>query len=278
MHAALKNRHPFLYSRQKSIVHGPLFRAGTTAYSRSSTTTRVRSMSDDPQISASDYEMTRERLARGALMHALRENPPAGLTMRSDTEMDRTLRAVLDRHGSGQDLHVFGYGSLMWNPALDVVDTFVARIDGWHRRFCLRLILGRGTPAQPGAMLALDNGGACNGLLYRIEAAKVEAELRLLWRREMLTGTYDARWVAARARGQKIRALTFVVNRAHDRYIGGHPLEHVAHLIRTGYGPLGTSRAYFDSTVQTLARLGLRDAGIERLRRVIRDADAGRVA
>ncbi|WP_246327218.1 gamma-glutamylcyclotransferase [Burkholderia guangdongensis] len=218
--------------------------------------------------------MTRERLARGALLHALRANPPAGITVRSDAELDRTLRATLDRHDRGQDLHVFGYGSLMWNPALDVADTFVARVDGWHRRFCLRLIIARGTPEQPGAMLALDRGGACNGVLYRIDAAKVEAELRLLWRREMLAGSYDPRWIAATAGGRKIRALTFVVNRTHDRYLGGASLDHVAHLIRTGSGPLGTSRAYFDATVQTLERLGLRDAGIERLRRAIRDADA----
>ncbi|MGF6597837.1 cation transport regulator ChaC [Paraburkholderia sp. GAS448] len=48
---------------------------------------------------------------------------------------------------------------------------------------------------------------------------------------------------------------------------------------RTGRGPLGTSRAYFNATVQTLERLGLHDAGIERLRHAIRNADeAGGVA
>jgi cation transport protein ChaC len=170
---------------------------------------------------------------------------------------------------------VFGYGSLMWNPALDVVETSVARVHGWHRGFCLRMIFGRGTPDEPGAMLGLDRGGACHGLLHRIDAAKVEAELRLLWRREMLAGAYDARWVVAATVGARpIRALTFVVNRAHERFIGGYPIDHVAHLIRTGRGPLGTSRAYFDETVLTLERLGLLDAGLERLRRAIREADA----
>ncbi|MGU7780084.1 gamma-glutamylcyclotransferase [Burkholderia sp. PU8-34] len=237
-------------------------------------------MSDDP-IHADDptptYAVTREHLAKGTLLHALRANPPAGVTVRSDAELDQTLRATLDRHDRDRDLYVFGYGSLMWNPALDAADRRVARVDGWHRRFCLRLVIGRGTPEQPGAMLALDRGGACNGVLYRIDAAKAEAELRLLWRREMLAGSYDPRWIAATAGGEKIRALTFVVNRTHDRYLAGWPPERVAHLIRTGCGPLGTSRAYFDATVATLERLGLRDVGIERLRRAIRAADeAGR--
>lgn len=230
-------------------------------------------MSGDRHIPASEYAMTRDRLAQGTLLHALRANPPAGVRMRSDAELEQTLRATLDRHDRGHDLHVFGYGSLMWNPALDVVDSFVARVAGWHRRFCLRLLIGRGTVERPGAMLALDRGGACNGILYRIDAAKVEAELWLLWRREMLADSYNPRWVAATAGGRQVRALTFVVDRTHDRYLGGYPLDHIAHLIRTGRGPLGTSRAYFDSTVQALARLGLRDAGIERLRRALGDAD-----
>lgn len=230
-------------------------------------------MSDDPKIPASDYDVTRERLAQRALLHALRADPPPGLAVRNDAELDRTLRAALDGHDSGQDLYVFGYGSLMWNPALDVVDTFVARVNGWHRKFCLRMIFGRGTLEQPGVMLALDRGGACNGVLYRIDAAKAEAELRLLWQREMLAGSYDPRWVMATAGGRKIRALTFVVNRRHDRYLRGCSFDQVAHLIRTGRGSLGTSRAYFNTTVQTLDRLGLHDAGVERLRRAIRDAD-----
>lgn len=129
-------------------------------------------MSDDRRTTDSVYAMTRERLAQGTLLQALRADPPAGMTVRSDAELERTLRATLDRHAPGRDLHVFAYGSLMWNPALDVAGSSVARVDGWHRAFCLRLVIARGTPEQPGAMLALDRGGKCDGVLYRIDAAK----------------------------------------------------------------------------------------------------------
>ena len=235
--------------------------------------THLHFMPGDPKQLASGYELTREHLSQGTLLHALRANPPAGLILRSDAELERTLKEVLSSHEAGQDLHVFGYGSLMWNPALEVAETRVARVHGWHRGFCLRMIFARGTPEEPGAMLGLDRGGACRGLLHRIDAANVEPELRLLWRREMLAGAYDARWVRATVGARPIRALTFVVNRAHERYIGGYPIDQVAYLIRTGRGPLGTARGYFDETVLTLQRLGLLDAGIERLRRAIRDAD-----
>ena len=122
-------------------------------------------------------------------------------------------------------------------------------------------------------MLALDHGGACHGLLFRIESTKVRAEAHLLWRREMLAGSYDARWVQADAGGTTIRALTFVANRGHARYIGAQPIEDIARLVRTGKGRLGTSRAYFESMLRTLDRLGIRDAGMERLRQAILRAD-----
>jgi cation transport protein ChaC len=220
-----------------------------------------------------EHALMRRRLADGILLESLRADVPAGLRIRTDAELDQSLADALRHHDPAEDLHVFGYGSLMWNPALDVVHMSVARVQGWHRRFCLRMLFGRGTVGEPGAMLALDRGGACHGLLLRIEAAKVLPEARLLWRREMLAGSYDARWVRAHAGGAPVRALTFVANRHHERYIGAQPIEYVARLIRTGQGPLGTSRGYFESVLQTLETLRIRDLGMERLRRAILLAD-----
>lgn len=220
-----------------------------------------------------DSLLTRRHLAEGTLLQALRADCPAGVLVRSDEELEASLEDALRDHDPRQDLHVFGYGSLMWNPALDAVDQTVASLRGWHRRFCLRLLVGRGTPQAPGAMLALDEGGTCEGMLFRIDATKARAEARLLWRREMLTDSYRARWVPVTAQGATLRALTFVVNRRSGRYIGDQPIETTARLLRTGTGPLGTSRDYFERTSEALARLGIRDAGIARLRNAILRAD-----
>jgi len=217
--------------------------------------------------------MTRESLASGALVQALRANPPPGICLRSDEELHETLDEALQGHAPGEDLHVFGYGSLMWNPALQLVDTRLALVQGWHRRFCIRSLMARGSVERPGAMLALDRGGACVGVLMRIAATQVRDELKLLWRREMLAGSYEARWVTASARGKTVRALSFIARIDHDRYIGALPVQDVARLIRTGEGALGNTRSYFDLTVQTLAKLRIRDRGIERLRRAVLAAD-----
>ena len=209
--------------------------------------------------------LTRERLRETALDTLFAGLPP-GTRIRSEAELRESLEGTLEGHDPAADVHVFGYGSLMWNPAFEFGESARARVLGWHRRFCLRLLIARGTPSVPGAMLALDRGGSCNGVLFRIPAAKAFGELQLLWKREMATGAYEARWVAAREGGRQVRALTFVVNRAHPRYIGGLPIEQVAHMICTGQGMLGTSRAYFEDMLRSLAGMGVRDAGMERLR------------
>jgi cation transport protein ChaC len=122
-------------------------------------------------------------------------------------------------------------------------------------------------------MLALDRGGACRGLAYRIPAPSVREELHLLWRREMTFGAYEARWMTASSGHRRLRALAFVANHASERYLGATEIDHIVHLIRTGQGILGTSRDYFEACLRTLDALKVRDAGMERLRLAIELAD-----
>lgn len=231
-------------------------------------------MERDTKVLAEESEATRERLRAGTLLTAWRNNPPPGVKLRSDEELDESLAATLSSHDRAQDVHVFGYGSLMWNPALEYAEVRTARLRGWHRRFCLRLLLGRGSPEAPGVMLALDRGGACTGRLYRIPAAKAGEELRLLWRREMIAGSYSARWVSVLVGDRRLRAITFVVDRHHPRYIGGLAVDQIAHLLGTGKGSLGTSRWYFDALSTVLGEMNVRDAGIERLRMALSPSGA----
>lgn len=129
--------------------------------------------------------------------------------------------------------------------------------------------MARGTPEAPGLMLALDRGGSCRGLVFRVAAENVREELQILWRREMILGSYEARWVNATVGGRRLRAITFVVNQAHVQYAGGLKDDQVAHFITTGVGARGTSAEYFQSTVTALHRLGIRDKNIDRLQRVV---------
>ncbi|MDR6538556.1 gamma-glutamylcyclotransferase [Variovorax soli] len=211
-------------------------------------------------------QVTREGLLDDAFVAKVYAQLPAGARLRSVEELEVSIDAILSQHERDAPVLVFGYGSLMWNPAMDHVDVRPAKVQGWHRSFCLRSIIGRGSPERPGLMLGLDRGGACHGMLLQIDAGKVRDELRVLWRREMLTDVYEPRWVVARLGRTPVRAITFTVNRSHPRYIKGLPVQEMAQMINTGAGSLGTCREYFDATVEQLAALGIRDAGMERLR------------
>lgn len=211
------------------------------------------------------FGITRERLADGSMLAALRANAPKGTVIRSDAELAASLEQTLSECTAGEDVYVFGYGSLIWNPAFHFSERSRAFVHGWSRRFCIWMNFARGTPEQPGLMLALDRGGACIGVAFRIPFEQVREELGLLWRREMLTGVYDARWVTASMQDKTVRALTFVANRKHARYASGLNARQMADFISTAQGNLGTCLAYFDATVAALDELRIKDAGLHRL-------------
>ena len=175
----------------------------------------------------------------------------------SEEDREASRAQALARLSSGDDVWFFGYGSLMWNPMIEVAESRAARIEGWHRHFCLTLNLGRGTPEFPGLMLGLDRGGACTGVVHRVAAAKREAELKILWQREMMSGAYLPCWVRAETDGGALDAVTFVVRRDHPRYEGKLAEEVVAARIAQASGILGTNRDYLYRTAAHLRALGV---------------------
>lgn len=215
------------------------------------------------------YAITREALAETSTVEAFRASAPAGTRFLAEPDLQASLDQVLQSHSPDEDIHVFGYGSLMWNPAFNYADSCRATVWGWSRRFCLGLNMARGSPERPGVMLALDRGGACSGVLFRIPHHMARDELTLLWRREMLTGAYHARWLAARTATSRVHALTFVANRQHRRYLPEVDDASIAHLIATGAGKLGTCQAYFDTLLHSLEQLGIKDKGMERIKTAI---------
>ena len=74
---------------------------------------------------------------------------------------------------SGGAMWVFGYASLIWNPGFDYEERAIARLREYARSFCRRSIHHRGTPEDPGLVLALDThpGAACEGVAFRVAPA-----------------------------------------------------------------------------------------------------------
>jgi cation transport protein ChaC len=208
--------------------------------------------------------LTREDLENG-LMRRLFSECQGSIRCLSDEELDASIRCTLGGHAPGEDVWVFGYGSLIWNPLFHHLERRTATLRGYHRRFCLWSVMGRGTPDNPGLVLGLDRGGVCRGVAYRIGAAHAAEELRLLWRREMVVGSYCPRWLKVETpqRGAhgptEVRALAFVVNREHANYAGRLSDECVARSLATARGHIGASAEYLARTFEGLAAHGIHD-------------------
>ena len=165
-----------------------------------------------------------------------------------------------------QDMWVFGYGSLIWNPEFPVAEQVIARATGWHRSFCMRSIHHRGTEAEPGLVLALDadDGAHCDGVAFRVAPGAEEATLHALRERELISSAYlERRLMVDLTDGRKVEALCFVIDPHHVQYCGGLPLEEQAQIIARAVGGRGPNRAYLFSTASHLTALGIGDADLQ---------------
>jgi cation transport protein ChaC len=195
--------------------------------------------------------LTRADLEGDRLGKLFREANP-GAHVLSDEEREASLQALLATHPEGEDVWLFGYGSLIWNPIVHFEERHVAKLHGFHRRLCLWSHVGRGTPQKPGLVLGLDTGGCCRGVVFRIGAERALDELRLLWRREMVLGSYRPRWVKVNTGDRELTAIAFIVRRDHPSYAGRLPLEAVIKVLVSARGFLGTPAEYLHETIHGL--------------------------
>jgi cation transport protein ChaC len=210
---------------------------------------------------------------------------PAALVLQPDSILEQGLdRMLAARSEPALPLWVFGYGSLIWQPEFAVAEQRIGTLRGYHRRFCLLQRRFRGSPERPGLVLALDRGGSCRGVAFRIEGSDARSILMPVWRREMRGNGYEGRWVMVSTEAGPVAALTFVANRSSDRYTGRLSDAATAEIIATGCGHLGPSAEYLYRTTRACEDLGILDAHLrrlqglvsERLRTMAQDAPAQR--
>src|SRR5262245_41226805 len=184
-----------------------------------------------------------------------------------EEEIAAKLDAFLAEHGPG-DLWLFAYGSLIWKPDVEFAERRSARLAGWHRRFCLWQRRWRGTSAHPGLMLALDRGGSCRGVAYRI-TAPLKERVAEVWRREMIGYAYHPRRLPVETEDGAVAALAFVINRDGGRYAGRLSDEEIADKIAAACGHIGPCASYLLDTVAHLEELAIHDRHLWRLQELV---------
>lgn len=218
--------------------------------------------------------LSRDSLANDSFKQQMLDEAPGEMTLMEEGAFEASRQAILDRAKETGELWVFGYGSLIWNPIVDVTERRLARLNGHSRRFCVWAPIGRGSPDCPGLWLALDEGGTCDGVALRLPDGKWEEETTILWRREMISGVYRPAWLTLETPDGPLPACVFLSNPGHDRY--DHIISHDAQVqaIAQAKGSMGTCRAYLYDLADGLARHDLSDPYIDRLAHEVRAANA----
>jgi cation transport protein ChaC len=190
--------------------------------------------------------------------------PEPGSREHSDDEMRSFAQEVLTAAPDGP-FWLFAYGSLIWNPELDaILERRRATARNWHRSFCFKLTRWRGTRELPALMLALDRGGSCTGLAYRLPDEDRLGQIEKLLRREIDANppTNVPRWIPIWISGQRVMALAFVADRNGPAYEGGRSPEEVAAILARAAGHWGSAAAYLHRTVSKLDEHGIRDRNL----------------
>jgi glutathione-specific gamma-glutamylcyclotransferase len=214
------------------------------------------------------------------VFHPLR---PQRLT---EHELAASLEATLAIWDRRSPVWLFAYGSLIWKPEVEHVEERIGTARGWHRSFCLGIVRWRGTADEPGLMMALDRGGQCKGVLYRLPGETLEAQLGKLFRREMSVKPPNnmPRWIAVDTPvkpgedQERVRALAFVMNRNSRFYAGRLPFEEVADRLARACGHWGSCAEYLHNTVSHLEERGIHDRNLWRLQALVAERIAASAA
>ncbi|MCP4791295.1 MAG: gamma-glutamylcyclotransferase [Gammaproteobacteria bacterium] len=191
----------------------------------------------------------------------------------SDSLLLDTLQQYLDSNPLPDELWVFAYGSLLWNPEMSIVETRHGFVDGYERGFNLLSTVHRGTPEQPGLVLSLREGGCCEGVVLKVNPETKMQDFTNLWRREMVTLFYQPRWCEVSTPKGTVRAITFVADPEHKQFVD-FDCHTVAEMIYRAHGGRGPNIDYFTNTLEHLASLGIKDPLFESVARYLGKIDA----
>lgn len=196
--------------------------------------------------------------------------PEPGTTEHTADEFFSMADLVLAQHDPEQ-LWVFAYGSLIWNPEFEAVEQRRAVAAGWHRSFCLKLTRWRGTRELPALMLALDRGGSCVGIAYRLPTGDKRGQIVRLLEREIDANppTNVPRWIDVSTDEGRFKALAFIALRSGAAYAGKRPLSEVANVLSHAAGHWGSAAQYAFNTISKLEEHGIRDRNLWQIQKLM---------
>ena len=216
-------------------------------------------MATTKKINDGFIKLTKENISKGQLGDKIKSISGSDKVL-TTKELLNARRNIIPDKGIGEDIYIFAYGSLLWNPTVDYEEECLAKIYGFHRSFCMKTNLGRGSYKKPGLMLGLDRGGSCRGSALKLKKSEAIKNIDILFRREMVTGAYKPKLLKTILEdGRKVMSLAFTVDKKHKNYFQNKAIRTKATMISNAHGFLGTCEEYFSNTLQSLSELNIVD-------------------
>lgn len=166
---------------------------------------------------------------------------------------------------------IFGYGSLIWRPDFNFVESREGYLSGWARRFWQGSPDHRGTPSCPGRVVTLIEapGNHCWGRLFRLPAQERDSILERLDIREQ--GGYERLLCGATcADGSSVEVLTYVAGPENSNFMGPASLAGIAARVQSATGPSGSNREYVLRLAEAIRGMGQSDPHVFALERLVR--------
>lgn len=139
----------------------------------------------------------------------------------------------------------------------------------------------RGTPEQPGLVLALDRGPedtSCAGVAYRVGSHRAPEARSYLYEREKLAVSaylevllpVELEPEGENCLREEVQALCYVLNHNHHGYAGTLSLEVQAERIAHSRGDKGSNVEYLFNTMAHLKEMGVQEPELESLETLVR--------
>jgi cation transport regulator ChaC len=156
---------------------------------------------------------------------------------------------------------IFGYGSLVWRPAMPFRERRGGTIRGWTRRFWQGSPDHRGRPGEPGRVVTLvpEPDAVCWGMGYRVDDADVARVLDELDFREQAGYQRHVETLWLDGGDDRVEALVYVAGAGNPNFLGPAPVEQIAAEARHSVGPSGPNRDYILRLADALREHGADD-------------------
>jgi len=170
---------------------------------------------------------------------------------------------------------VFGYGSLMWDGweiKLGCSQKLPGEVQGYQRTFNKASIENWGSKRAPCPTLNLKrvNGAICRGIAFEFSNGNKSKTFDYLKRREGKYFTFPELPVRL-DNGTEITAHVPIYN--GNNYVIAQSEQEIASIVQRAQGKNGSCLKYIQGIANELTKLGIHDAVVNRLWRIIKDAD-----